>query len=150
MPATFVTLQKNDVFKSGGAADHLVKIPSIDGIDGIIGSSNLAVYNQVSATINETLQFFLTFDDIIKYIHFGKGLGSVTVEGTLFCDCTGNVPGLSKISQAITSLRGQRVEIVIGSMTLQAVMTSTQVTVVGEPDTMATFVVNFTVVDHQL
>jgi hypothetical protein len=147
MSATFLTLSQGDIFESGGTADHLIKIPKVDDI---LGESGLAIYNQVSAQINETIQYFLTFDDIIKYIHFGKGLGSVTAEGTMYSDCDGDVPGLSKFASAISGLRGKEQEVVIGGMTLTVVMTSAQVNVVSDPDTMAHFIFNFAVVNHHL
>lgn len=147
MAATFLTLGKKDLFKSGGSADAMISIPAVDEI---VTKSGLAVYNTVSIQLGETIQYFLTFDDVIKYIHFGKGVGSVTAEGTLYSTCTGNLPGLNKVAQAISTLRGRTLIIKIGAIVAAAVMTSAQVTVMGDPDTMGQFVFNFAVVNHQL
>jgi len=147
MAATFIALSKDDVFKSGGTADHLVKIPEVDNI---VGTSGLALYTEVSMQISETIQYFLTFDDVIKFIHFGKGLGTIAVQGIMFSDCSGDLPGLPKFSAAISALRGKEQDITIGDIGLTAIMTSAQVNLTGEPDTMGQFVFNFSIVNHQL
>lgn len=147
MPATFVTLDKQDYFSSGGAADAFIDIP---GVRDIIGTAGLAIYNSVSVQLGETIQYFLSFDDVIKYIHFGKGLGNITVEGTLFSDCKGNIPGIKKFKQAFSLLRGQQIDITILPMVLTAVMTGSQFTVTSEPDTMAHFIFTFSIVNHTM
>ena len=90
MGAVFVSLKGGDIFKNTPGS-HLIKVPKIDNI---LGKSGLALYTQVSVQLAETLQYFLTFDDVIKFIHFGKGLGNITAEGILFSDCSGTIPGL--------------------------------------------------------
>ena len=147
MAATFITLERGDIFKSGGGAQSMIRIPSVDGI---IGKSGLAIYNTVSFRLGETIQYFLTFDDIIKYIHFGKGLGSLTVEGTMFSDCDGNIPGMSKFQQAIRSLRGKGQILVVGNVAMAGIMTDVQLSVTSDPDTMANFVFNYSIVNHLL
>lgn len=148
MPATFFNLSKDDIFKSGGGgAQHLVSIPQVDNI---VGNEGLAVYNTVSVTLNETIQYFLTFDDVIKFIHFGKGVGSVNVEGTMYCTCDGSLPGLTKFSIAASKLRGKQQSIAIGSTIVSAVLTQCTVAVVSEPDTMANFSFLFSIVNHNL
>ena len=147
MAAAFVNLEKDDVFKSGGSADHLVKIPQVDNI---VGQSGLAIYTEVSVQIGETIQYFLTFDDVIKFIHFGKGLGTVNVAGIMFSKCDGDIPGLNKFSGAVSGLRGKEQTISIGSMTLTVILNSAQISVISEPDTMAQFVFNFSIVNHTM
>jgi hypothetical protein len=154
MPGVFIRLSDNDLFKSGGSAQHLVKIPEVDKIVSATsgGNEGAAIYNSVSMQLNETMQFFLTFDDVIKFIHFGKALGSLTVEGTIFCDCKSDLPKLKKMADAITKLRGKEQRIVLGggAITMTAVMTSVGLSIVGDPDTIGNFVFNFAVVDHLL
>lgn len=148
MPATFFNLSKDDVFKSGGGgAQHLVKIPMVDDI---VSNEGLAIYNSVSLMLNETIQYFLTFDDVIKFIHFGKGVGTVNVEGTMYCTCEGALPGLSKFSIAVSKLRGKQQSIAVGSTIVSAILTQANVTVVNEPDTMANFAFAFSIVNHNL
>lgn len=157
MAGIYVKLDNTDLFKSGGNADHLVKI---DKVDEIVKSNRqqadsdttqgAAVYNSVTMQLGETLQFFLTFDDVIKYIHFGKALGSVTVEGTIFPNCSLDLPRIEKLSTAFTELRGKQMKVQVGNIVLTCVMTTMQFTVVPEPNTMGDFTFNFAVIDHQL
>jgi hypothetical protein len=147
MPAAYLTLEKNDLFKSGGSAQHLVRIPAVDDI---VGKRGLALYNSVGVVLNETLQYFLTFDDVIKFTHFGKGLGQISVEGTLYSDCDGDIPGLKRFTKAFSQLRGKEKEIEIGGTAFTVVVSNAQTTIVNEPDTMAHFLFNFSIVNHQL
>lgn len=153
MSGVYINLLDTDLFKTGGNADHLIKIEEVDNIvkeeraDGVTAA---AVYNAISTQLNETIQFFLTFDDVIKYIHFGKALGSLQVEGTIFCDCTSDLPRLDKLKKAFTELRGKQIEVNIKNIVLNCVMTSMQFIVVPDPNTMANFTFNFAIIDHQL
>jgi hypothetical protein len=147
MSAVLVTLSSSDLFKSGGGSDHLI---SISGVNDIVGDSGLAIYNSVSVRLNETIQYFLTFDDVIKAIHFGKGVGSILAEGTMFSTCSGDVPGMSKFSSAFTNLRGKVTQATIGGMAFQVMVTDAQVQIIGDPDTMAMFSFSFAILDHNL
>ena len=149
MPASFFTYDGGDIFKqiSGGAQD-LIAIPMVD--DMVRDKSVLAIYDSITLQIGETIQYFLTFDDVIKFIHFGKGVGSLVVEGTLFGDCDGNIPGLAKFKTALSALRGIEQSALIGNIVVTVIMTNAQVTVVGDPDTMAKFNYTFSVVNHSL
>lgn len=147
MSATLVTLISNDLFKSGGNADHMIKIPEVDDIMGLEG---LAIYDTVSYQLNETIQYFLTFDDVVKFIHFGKGVGSLVANGLMFSNCDGELIGLKKFEKAITGLRGKEQKITVGSAEFTAIMTGVQITITSDPDTMAHFTFSFSIVDHSL
>jgi hypothetical protein len=148
MPATFFTLSSEDIFKqNSGQGQALISIPEVDKI---IGEDGLAIYNHVSLQLGETIQYFLTFDDVIKFIHFGKGVGTLSVEGTLYSNCDGNIPGLSKYNAAFHELRGSEQKIDIGGIVITAIMTTSQVNITGDPDTMAQFNFTFSVVNHSL
>ncbi len=147
MPAAFFILQKNDIFKSVGAAQHLIKIPKVEDI---IGAENIAIYNSASITLNETIQYFMSFDDVIKFIHFGKGLGTLAVDGAMFSDKDGGLPGFKKYIAAVSELRGKEQDIVLGDKTFTVVMTNSQFSIMSEPDTMAQFSFNFAIVNHDL
>lgn len=147
MPATFFSLSSKDIFQSGGNGAHLVNIPAVDSI---VGANGLAVYDNVSIQLGETIQYFLTFDDIIKFIHFGKGVGAITVEGTMYSDCSGNVPGVYAFAEAIAATRGRPQYLTVGSVTVTAILTNSQMSITSQPDTMGHFVFNYAVVDHAL
>ena len=108
------------------------------------------MYTDVTLQLGETLQYFLTFDDVIKFIHFGKGLGNVTANGILYSNCESDIVGLPKLLGAIGDLRGKETSIVIGGKVFVSVLSSASVSIMGEPDTMANFQVVFSVVNHEL
>lgn len=143
MPA-FYFKNGEEIFGQGGGA-QIVKIPVIDGI---VGEEGLAVYSNVSFQINETLQYFLAFDDVIKFIHFGKGVGNVTAEGIMYCDCSGDLPGLSKATSAIGALRGEAVELTLGGYTVTGVLTTATIAAMADQDTFGQFSFSFAIVDH--
>lgn len=143
MPA-FYFKNGGELFGQGGGA-QIVKIPSVDAI---VGEGGLAVYSNVSFQVNETLQYFLAFDDVIKFIHFGKGVGNVTAEGILYCDCSGNLPGLSKATSAIGALRGSAVQLSLGGYTVTGVLTTATIAAMADQDTFGQFSFSFAIVDH--
>jgi hypothetical protein len=147
MPASFVDAS-GGIFGSGGGAQGLVTVPKVDEI--ISSKGNLAIYDSVSVQINDTIQFFLTFDDIVKYVFFGKGIGSVVAEGTMYSACEGGVPGLKACASAVGGLRGEPVDVSLGGFAVSAILTSAQVSVISEPDIMGKFVFNFAAIDHHM
>jgi len=150
MSAAFVSLSDGaDIFKSAtGAAQHLVSIPGLDNL--VSGSSGVAVYNSVGVQLNEVIQFFGTFDDVVKVTHFGKGVGSYTVDGSIFVDCSGSIAGLDVLLGAIRGMRGKLQTLTLGSGVFTAILNSVQLNVVAEPETMVNFALNLSVVNHNL
>ena len=147
MAASFLALSRSDMFYSGGAVTHLLGIPAIDALLSDVG---LALYDSVIVQVGETIQYFLTFDDVIKYIHFGKGVGTITVEGTMFSDCDGFLPGFSIFNNGVSELRGTTQVISLGGRAFTVIMTNASINVVGEPLTSAKFTFNFSIVNHSL
>ena len=147
MSAVLITTQAGDLFKQGGGSDHLIKI---EEVDNIIGKEGLAIYDSVSVRLLETIQYFLTFDDVIKTIHFGKGVGSVVAEGTLFSTCSGDLPGMSKLKEAFKNMRGKVTSATIGGLAFKVMVTEVQLTITGDPDTLGHFVFNLSILDHDL
>jgi hypothetical protein len=144
MPAFYFNSNGSEIFRQGGGA-QIVKIPAVDSI---VGSGGLAVYSQVTFQVNETLQYFLAFDDVIKFIHFGKAVGNVTAEGILYCDCSGNLPGLSRATSAIGTLRGKAVKLTLGAYTVTGILTSATISALADQDTFGQFAFNFAIVNH--
>lgn len=147
MPAAMITLSQGDIFKSGG--NQQVRIPAVDSI---VGKNAIAIFTNITLALSETVQYFLTFDDVIKFIHFGKGVGSFTVEGTMYCDCGGSLPGLTYYFNAISSLRGKPITVSLlgGSPAIVAVLVDTSVRVTGDPDTIGDFTLHFSIVNHNI
>jgi hypothetical protein len=147
MAAIYVNLEGGDVFKrEAGGASGILRIPSLDDI---IGTTGLAVYSDATLQLGETIQYFLTFDDVIKYIHFGKGLGNITINGFLFSDCSGSLPGVEKYLNAFQSLRGTTQDLTLGYKTFTCIVTNCNLTLMAEPDFMASFQMGFSVVDYE-
>lgn len=146
MPAIFHKLTHSDLYKSGGNGSE-IEIPSVDDI---IEPDAIAMYDSVSTQLGETCQFFLAFDDVIKFIHFGKALGNIQVEGTMYCDCKYSIPAFRKYKDAFTALRGKPIDISVYGIVMKAVMVNSSVTVIGDPDMIAKFSFQFAVVNHQL
>jgi hypothetical protein len=143
MAAVFVS-GSTDIFQNNsGGASGLITIPAVDGL-----VKGITVYDSVSVQMGETLQFFLTFDDVTKFIHFGQAIGSVQAQGTMYSDCNGQIPSASQFSGAYNSLKGSAVSISIGGTTVKAVLNSAQLTVVNEQDIMAHFSFNFSIVQN--
>jgi len=148
MAAAFIALQQNDVFYSGGNVSHLIRIPALESL---LDPSALALYSDASVQLGETLQYFLTFDDVTKFIHFGKGVGAFIINGFLFGDCDSNIPGLNTFfDESVRALRGEKLEVMIGSFVCTVVMTNASVNLMSEPDTMAQFQLVFSIIHHTL
>lgn len=143
MPASMISSTGGDLFKSGGGgAAGLISIPGVDAL----GFGILSVYDSVSIQLNETTQFFLTCDDIIKFTHFGMGVGTVIAEGTMYSTCDGSIPAAALFSRAVSSMRGNPQAAMVGGTVVTVVLNSAQLTIVAEPDTMGHFVFNLAVI----
>ena len=147
MPAMYYSFASGkDVFVKSLMSNPI----RIDFLDAIVGQSGLAIYTEVSAQLNETIQFFLTFDDIVKYFHFGKGLGNITIAGIIFMNCSGEMPGITQFFSQLGQNRGQLLTISIGATWFQGVISSATIDVVGDPDTMANFSITLAMTNHGL
>lgn len=143
MAAYFYTYNNQDVFKVAQSDGSIV---AIDFLDNVIGSENLIIYDSISAQTSEIIQYFLTFDDVIDYLHFGKGLGNISVSGTIFSDCNEELPGVGALYDAFGEVRGKTVNFSLGTYSATAVVVNSAVTVVAEPDTMATFNITMNII----
>lgn len=147
MAAIFYSYSDNgDVFK------QQIGIPPVrvDFLENFQSKDSMALITEVSVQTTETIQFFITFDDIIKYFHFGAGLGTINIAGVIFMDCDGNMPGISSLYDIISGIRGLPVVISMGGKGFTGVVTNTTVNVVAEPTTMANFNLNIAMTEHDL
>jgi hypothetical protein len=149
MAAVFITYQANDIFQYiPGDSSSLVNIENLD--DLVNNEGALAIYTDIAISTSEITQFFPTFDDIIHFLHFGKGLGNITVNGILFSDCTHGIPGLTPFYQAFQSMRGKKVAVSMGGISFYANVTTSNCTISGEPDTMAQWQVSMQIVEDSM
>lgn len=153
MAAIFYNLsQNNAVFKAGFPVVSPVMISFFK--DNAF-QDMMAIITNVSLQNNETLQFFLSFDDLISYMYFGKGLGMATINGMLFSDCDGALPGLdnkesTSLFDTISSIRGKPVVISYGHVSFTGILVSYNINTLAEPDVMADFQLNIQLIDSTL
>ena len=148
MAAVFIANDRDGIFQQGFSTAPFV---SIDALDSLVGAeSNLIIYTDIAVQTNEVVQYFLTFDDVIRYIHFGKGLGSLVVNGLMFSDCDSSVPGTTQFYTMIRQYRGKKVTLSMGSFTCSAILNVSSASIVGEPDTMVNFSLQLAIVESNL
>jgi hypothetical protein len=143
MGAYFYSYNNNDVFQTTQSDGSIIQI---DFLNSVVTNANLIMYTSVGIQTSEIIQYFLTFDDVIDYFHFGKGLGTVIATGIIFADKNQNLPGVNALYSAFGSVRGKTVKVSLGSYGATAVVVSSSVDVVGEPDTMAQFTITLNII----
>ena len=117
----YLPTDNNAIFKGNMPYNNSIKIPFITPL---ISEGGFAVVNEVDIQNRDTVQYFLTFDDVVSYFYFGKGLGSLTIQGTLFSDCENNFNGIPDLIAAISTVRGKETKIYFGSITFTCVLSA--------------------------
>jgi len=148
MAAIFYTSSDNDIFRGNIPFKSPINISIMSNFLG--NSENVSIITELSIQTSETLQYFLTFDDVIHYLFFGKGVGNINIAGILFSDCSGSLPGLGGFYNSIGSMRGNPTTVSIGNVVFKGIISSANVTVLSEPDTMAQFQIQLAMIDHSL
>lgn len=138
----------NGVFK--GSVGSAAAPANISVFDKLVGKDNLCIITQIGITMTETTQFFQTFDDLIHYFWFGKGLGNISIQGMLFMDCHGKMPGLDPLFKAIGQQRGKLITCTMGSILFKGVIQECNVTMVSEPETMVSFSISLAMTENSL
>lgn len=140
------SITDNTLFKSGMQVNLAVRIPFLDGV---VGGRGFSVVNEVTIQNRDTIQYFLTFDDLISYFYFGKGLGSISISGTMFSDCSGDFPGIGLFNNKIASVRGTTQNVSFGNAVFAGVVSSFTVRASGE-ENLVDFNIQMDVIDHSL
>ena len=149
MGALFYNYSEDNIFKQNISSASAVAHISI--FEDLVSEDNLCIITEIGVGISETVQFFLTFDDLIHYYWFGKGLGSISCQGLLFLGCDSDVfPGVSTLLNAVAAHRGKPITCSIGPFTFTGVLVDCQLSVVSEPETMAQFTLNIAMTEHSL
>lgn len=111
----------------------------------------LGLLTSVSASINESIQYFLTFDDIISYLHLGKGVGQINIEGIALPNCNYDMPALKKFFSIVSRNRGKEMTVSFaGGGTFSGPLVSASCAVVGGDVTVANFAAQIAVTSHSL
>jgi hypothetical protein len=80
--------------------------------------------NEVNLHHNDTIQYFLTFDDLIDYFYFGKGLGVMTINGMVFSNCYGEWTSINLLLQRLGSIRGSTQALQFGGVSFSGVLSA--------------------------
>lgn len=137
---------RSTIFRGGMQINTAVKLPFLDGL---VGNNGFSVVNEVTIQNKDTIQYFLTFDDLISYFYFGKGLGSININGTMFSNCDGYFPGLASFNNIIGSVRGSKQNVSFGNAVFVGVVSSFTVRADGE-NNLVEFNIQMDVIDHSL
>ena len=115
------------------------------------GPGMLILTTGVGIETSETIQYFLTFDDVIDFMWFGKGVGSLVVSGMAFLDCSGSFNSLAAFYGWVASNRGKVVNVSLaGNTWFSGPVAGTSVNIMSEPDTYAEFTVHIAMTNHSL
>ena len=141
--------QGADIFKGGISVLSAVRIQFLQSL--FENPNNLCVVTDLGIQNSETIQFFLTFDDMINWFYFGKGMGSMTIRGLLLTSDGGTPPGLLLLlSEGMSQLRGQQVSVSVGNATFVGVMSNFSLNLTQDPAPMVEFQINLNIVHHTL
>lgn len=138
---------KSEMFKAGIQVISGVKV---DFLSTLLNPESLCVITEMSMQNSETVQFFLTFDDVISWFYFGKGMGSLTIGGILLTNDKGT-PGLSTLlGTVLPELRGTAVRVSMGSATFECLLTSFTLDLTQDPSPLVRFSLMLNIVNHTL
>ena len=129
---------------------HLVSSVYVDFLQNFIGSDSLAIVTQVGIQNSDTIQYIMTFDDVINFFYFGKGMGSITISGMLLSNGNGELPGAYRFhNDVIGSARGKRVKVSMGNTVFVGVISNFGINVIADPN-VAEFTISLSVVNHNI
>ena len=136
----------NDVFLNGISVSNPVSIEPAFSVGG-----SPTIITDIGIETNETMQFFMSFDDIIHYMHFGKGMGNLVVSGVAFMDCGGSLTGLSRFYSYAGPKRGEVIKVsVVPNIWFKGPLVSTSSSITGDPETMANFTMRIAITEHSM
>ena len=104
--------QAKNLFGNGFPVNTSTRVPFLRNITS---NKGFCIITEVGMQNKETIQYFMTFDDVISYFHFGKGLGTLTISGLMFSDVTNTFTGIDIFNQTVANLRGTTQSVTFGS-----------------------------------
>ena len=156
MAALFTIIQNTDssIFKGGLSINNAVHVPFLESM---INNLDMLIVTEVTIQNRDTVQYFLTFNDLITYFYFGKGLGTMTINGSIFSQCgdwgTTNFLGVDTLMESIgNNFRGKKVKILFGNTGFWAVLSAFTFRASAEEHSLNTvdFNLQFEIIDHGL
>lgn len=138
------------VFKESFPVVTDVRIPFLDSVTGSSFPDLLTIVSKVGMQNSETIQYFLTFDDVISYFYFGKGMGSLEIAGMMFGNSNDMYPGLRTLfDKVIGKNRGKKLPVSFGSFVFYGVIDRHTLSVDAETG-IADFSLGLSIIDHTL
>ncbi len=149
MAALFHKFSSDQIFKNSVGNGTLAICSALDQFNS--DPSNVSIITDVSVRATDTIQFFQSFDDLIHYYYFGKGLGNISFNMMLFQSCGGaDAPGVPKLLAALGQMRGQETQVSVGNIVFVGVLTDFTLSIQSEPETHYIVNINLGMIDHQL
>lgn len=147
MAAIYHYNETDEIFKCGIKVLNSVKL---EFLKELLTDKNQTIITELSIQAAETVQFFLTFDDVINWFYFGKGLGTMTIQGLILTGDEGS-PGLSTfLNVSMKEMRGKTVQASVGNAIFYGVLTNFSLNLTQDPSPIIAFTLSFAVVDHNL
>lgn len=137
------------MFKNSVGSGTLAICSALDQFNSDPG--NVSIITDVQIQAADTIQFFQSFDDLIHFYYFGKGLGSIGFNMLLFQGCdSSSAPGVPKLLSALGDMRGQKTEVSVGNVMFVGVLTGFSVSIQSEPETHYAVSIQLGMLDHKL
>lgn len=132
MAAVFLTLGDDIFMTTAGTPTSFVSCDLLDA-DSLFAPGQCMLLSNFSTTFNEVVQFFQSFDDLIHYYYFGKGLGQIRFDMMAFFNCSGDAPGLRNLYESIGSKRGKKVTLDFMNVHVEGILMEFNITALAEP-----------------
>jgi hypothetical protein len=105
----------------------------------------------VQASTQESIQYFLTFDDVINYLHLGRGVGSISIAGVAYPDCNGQIKALAKFFKVAGQNRGKMMGVsFIGGGSFSGPLISVSASMADDGIAMVQFGAQIAMTNHSL
>lgn len=136
-----------EFFKAG---IQVINSVNVEFLGKLLDDKSLTVITELSAQTSEVVQFFTSFDDIINWFYFGKGVGTLTISGMLLTNDKGT-PGLPiLLDEVMRNTRGKMVGVSIGNAAFNCVLTGLSFQMTQDPSPVVSFHLNLGIVGHSL
>jgi len=141
----YTNQNKKDIFLSNVTFNS----PVATAFDGM--TNELGLVTSVGMQIQESIQYFLTFDDIINYLHLGKGVGNISIEGIAYPNCAYTFPALRTFFSIVSANRGQIMKTsFIGGGAFSGPLIAASSVAQGGDGTIVSFAAQIAITSHSL
>ena len=144
---------EQNIFRSNVKAPQVVEIDFLNNLIETDFKDAMLVLNSVEVSNNEVVQFFMTFDDVVDYFYFGKGVGQISISGSIFStldsSCAESMNGIRKFYEAVGAVRGTPVKVsFIQGPVFIGVITGFRTATSAEPMLVMEFNISISITDQ--